>query len=49
MASSIAEKKRFRQIGHLLNPIVLLGNQGLTEAVLAACSTVNLAQNTSYG
>ena len=35
MASSIAEKKRFRQIGHLLNPIVLLGNQGLTEAVLA--------------
>lgn len=35
MASSIAEKKRFRQIGHLFNPIVLLGNQGLTEAVLA--------------
>ena len=35
MASSIAEKKRFRQIGHLLNRIVLLCNQGLTEAVLA--------------
>ena len=34
MASSIAEKKRFRQIGHQLNPIVLLGNHGLTEAVL---------------
>lgn len=35
MSLSIAEKKRFRQIGHQLNPVVLLGNQGLTEPVLA--------------
>jgi RNA-binding protein len=35
MALSIAEKKRFRQIGHQLNPVVLLGNQGLSETVLA--------------
>ncbi|MFO1373714.1 MAG: ribosome assembly RNA-binding protein YhbY [Agitococcus sp.] len=35
MSLSIAEKKRFRQIGHQLNPVVLLGGQGLTEAVLA--------------
>ena len=34
MSLSIAEKKRFRQIGHRLNPVVLLGGQGLTEAVL---------------
>lgn len=34
MSLSIAEKKRFRQIGHQLNPVVLLGNQGLTESVL---------------
>ena len=34
MSLSIAEKKRFRQIGHQLNPVVLLGNHGLTEAVL---------------
>jgi RNA-binding protein len=31
MALSIAEKKRFRQIGHQLNPVVLLGNQGLPK------------------
>ncbi|PTQ91009.1 ribosome assembly RNA-binding protein YhbY [Agitococcus lubricus] len=35
MSLSIAEKKRFRQIGHQLNPVVLLGSQGLTEQVLA--------------
>lgn len=35
MSLSIAEKKRFRQIGHQLNPVVLLGGHGLTEAVLA--------------
>lgn len=35
MALSIAEKKRFRQIAHQLNPVVLLGNQGLSETVLA--------------
>ncbi|MCC6374976.1 MAG: ribosome assembly RNA-binding protein YhbY [Moraxellaceae bacterium] len=35
MSLSIAEKKRFRQIGHQLNPVVLLGGQGLTETVMA--------------
>lgn len=35
MPLSITEKKRFRQIGHQLNPVVLLGGQGLSEAVLA--------------
>lgn len=35
MSLSIAEKKRFRRIGHELKPVVLLGAQGLTEAVLA--------------
>lgn len=35
MSLSIAEKKRFRRIGHELKPIVMLGGQGLTEAVLA--------------
>ena len=29
MSLSIAEKKRFRQIGHQLNPVVLLGNHGI--------------------
>ena len=29
------KKKRFRQIRHQLNPVVLLGNQGLSETVLA--------------
>jgi RNA-binding protein len=32
---STAEKKRLRQIGHHLNPVVLLGGNGLTEAVIA--------------
>ncbi len=35
MSLSTAEKKRLRQIGHHLNPVVLLGDKGLTEAVLA--------------
>ena len=35
MPLSITEKKRYRQIGHQLNPVVLLGGQGLTEGVLA--------------
>lgn len=35
MPLSIAEKKRLRQIGHQLNPVVLLGGQGLTEGVQA--------------
>lgn len=35
MSLSPAEKKRLRQIGHHLNPLVQLGGNGLTEAVLA--------------
>ena len=35
MSLSTAEKKRWRQIGHHLNPLVQLGGNGLTEAVLA--------------
>lgn len=35
MSLSPAEKKRLRQIGHHLHPLVQLGGQGLTEAVLA--------------
>ena len=35
MSLSTAEKKRLRQIGHHLNPLVQLGGNGLTEAVLA--------------
>lgn len=34
MSLSTAEKKRLRQIGHHLNPVVQLGGNGLTEAVL---------------
>ncbi len=35
MSLSTAEKKRLRQIGHHLDPIVQLGNQGLTSAIIA--------------
>lgn len=35
MPLSIAERKRFREIGHHLPVVVLLGSQGLTEGVLA--------------
>lgn len=35
MALSAAEKKHFRGIGHHLNPVVLVGGNGLTEALLA--------------
>jgi RNA-binding protein len=35
MPLSIAEKKRFRRIGHELKPVVMTGGQGLTENVLA--------------
>lgn len=35
MPLSISERKRFRQIGHQLSPVVLLGNHGLSEAVMA--------------
>ncbi|MBF7683559.1 ribosome assembly RNA-binding protein YhbY [Acinetobacter sp. B5B] len=35
MASlSIQEIKRLRQIGHSLNPVVMIGSQGLTENVI---------------
>lgn len=33
-ALSIQERKRLRQIGHALNPVVMLGGQGLTENVV---------------
>ncbi|HJF28274.1 ribosome assembly RNA-binding protein YhbY [Acinetobacter bohemicus] len=35
MASlSIQERKRLRQIGHALNPVVMLGDKGLSESVV---------------
>jgi RNA-binding protein len=34
MALSIAEKKRFRRIGHELKPVILTGGNGMTEGVL---------------
>lgn len=33
-ALSIHERKRLRQIGHALNPVVMIGGQGLTENVI---------------
>lgn len=33
-ALSIQERKRLRQIGHALNPVVMIGAQGLTENVV---------------
>ena len=33
-ALSIQERKRLRQIGHTLNPVVMIGGQGLTENVI---------------
>ena len=33
-ALSNQERKRLRQIGHALNPVVMLGGQGLTENVV---------------
>ncbi len=33
-ALSIQERKRLRQIGHALNPVVMLGDKGLTETVI---------------
>jgi RNA-binding protein len=33
-ALSIQERKRLRRIGHALNPVVMLGNDGLSEGVL---------------
>ncbi|MFW1753098.1 ribosome assembly RNA-binding protein YhbY [Acinetobacter wanghuae] len=39
MASlSIQERKRLRQIGHALNPVVMLGDKGLSEGVLEELS-----------
>ncbi len=34
MSLSNQERKRLRQIGHALHPVVMLGNQGLTENVV---------------
>lgn len=34
MSLSNQERKRLRQIGHGLNPVVMLGNQGLTDNVV---------------
>lgn len=31
---SIQEQKRLRQIGHALNPVVMIGGQGLTDSVV---------------
>ncbi|RKG29220.1 YhbY family RNA-binding protein [Acinetobacter tianfuensis] len=33
-ALSIQERKRLRQIGHVLNPVVMIGDKGLTENVV---------------
>ena len=33
-ALSIQERKRLRQIGHALNPVVMVGDKGLTENVI---------------
>lgn len=33
-ALSIQERKRLRRIGHALNPVVMLGNDGLSDGVL---------------
>ncbi len=33
-ALSIQERKRLRQIGHALNPVVMIGGQGLTSGVI---------------
>lgn len=41
-ALSIQERKRLRQIGHALNPVVMIGGQGLTENVI---EETNLALN----
>ena len=32
------ERKRLRQIGHALNPVVMLGDKGLTESVVEELS-----------
>ncbi|AXY56120.1 ribosome assembly RNA-binding protein YhbY [Acinetobacter chinensis] len=33
-ALSIQERKRLRQIGHALNPVVMIGDKGLSENVV---------------
>lgn len=33
-ALSIQERKRLRQIGHALNPVVMIGDKGLSESVV---------------
>lgn len=37
-ALSIQERKRLRQIGHALNPVVMIGDKGLTENVIEELS-----------
>lgn len=34
-AISVAERKRLKGLGHHLKPVVMIGNQGLSEGVLA--------------
>ncbi|MEM1262716.1 MAG: ribosome assembly RNA-binding protein YhbY [Pseudomonadota bacterium] len=36
------QKKQLRRLGHLLHPIVLIGDKGLTEAVIAECDAALL-------
>ncbi|MEM8982791.1 MAG: ribosome assembly RNA-binding protein YhbY [Pseudomonadota bacterium] len=36
------QKKQLRRLGHLLHPIVLIGDKGLTEAVIAECDSALL-------
>lgn len=33
------QKKRLRQLGHTLKPFILIGDKGLTEAVIAECQS----------
>lgn len=37
-ALSIQERKRLRQIGHALNPVVMIGDKGLSESVVEELS-----------
>ena len=39
-ALSIQERKRLRQIGHALNPVVMIGDKGLSENVIEETNRV---------